>query len=92
MNVNIYSIFDSAAKAYGRPLFLKTDGLAMRVFVDAVNSLEDSDIRNHPEQFTLFKIGEFDDSTGTLSTEAPPVLLAKGHEVKNVTTTTEELN
>lgn len=82
MIINTYSIYDAAAKAYMRPMFMQTDGLAMRVFKDAINSEEQSDISKHPEQFTLFKIGEFDDQKGVINSTDKPELLASGHEVK----------
>lgn len=80
MLINIYAIYDQAAKAYMKPMFLQADGLAMRVFKDAVNSGTESDISKHPEQFTLFKIGEYDDQKGIISSPGKPELLASGHE------------
>jgi hypothetical protein len=69
MKLNVYSIFDSAAKAYTNPFFMHNDGLAIRAFSDNVNSEQENNIAKHPDQFTLFRIGEFDDSTGEIKTD-----------------------
>ena len=44
----------------------QTDGQAIRGFENAVNSKEHTDISNHPGQFTLYRIAEYDDQTGTI--------------------------
>jgi hypothetical protein len=69
MKLFIYSLFDQAAKAYTRPFFLQNDGIAIRAFQDQVNAKEPNNVSEHPEQFTLFCIGEFDDSNGDITPE-----------------------
>jgi hypothetical protein len=69
MKLNVYSIFDSAAKAYTNPFFMHNDGLAIRAFSDNVNSEQENNIAKHPDQFTLFRIGEFDDASGEIKTD-----------------------
>ena len=69
MKLNVYSIFDSAAKAYTNPFFMHNDGLAIRAFSDNVNSEQENNISKHPDQFTLFRIGEFDDASGEIKTD-----------------------
>ena len=65
MKMVICSIRDSAADAYGRPFFLPSVGVAIRSFTDEVNRpSEDNQIYQHPEDFDLFELGEFDDTTG----------------------------
>jgi hypothetical protein len=82
MKVNIYAVYDSAAKAYGRPIFLQADGLVMRAFKDMVNDpRKETDISKHPEQFTLFKIAEYDDQHGVIVPLETLKLMASGHEM-----------
>jgi hypothetical protein len=81
MKLNVYSIYDSAAKAYTQPFFMHNDGLAIRAFQDNVNA-PDNNIANHPDQFTLFCIGEYDDSSGELS-KSTVRSLGTGLEYKN---------
>jgi hypothetical protein len=82
MKLNVYSIFDSAAKAYTSPFFMHNDGLAIRAFQDNVNAEQENNISKHPDQFTLFKIGEFDDATGEIKTDVVKSL-GTGLEYKN---------
>ena len=74
MKLSVYSIHDSAAKAFIQPFFMHNDGLAIRAFQGNVNSKEPNNISEHPDQFTLYKIGEFDDSTGQIITYQPESL------------------
>ena len=81
MKLNVYSIFDSAAQAFVQPFFMQQDGLAIRAFQDNVNSKEENNISKHPEQFTLFKLAEFNDQNGMLTPLDTPRALAIGVEL-----------
>lgn len=83
MNVNIYSIFDSAASAFITPFYMHNDGLAIRAFQDNVNAGDDNNIAKHPDQFTLFRLGEYDDKTGKITPEDTPISVALGVELIN---------
>jgi hypothetical protein len=82
MKTKIYSIFDSAANAYTTPFFMHNDGLAIRAFQDNVNSKEPNNISQHPDQFTLFKIGEYNDENGEIKSDNLKSL-GNGLEFKN---------
>lgn len=75
----IFTFHDSKAQAYLPPFFLHQDGMALRTFSDLVAEKEHPFAR-HPEDYTLFKIGEFDDSTGKI-TVITPISLANGVEL-----------
>jgi len=90
MKLNVYSIFDSAAKAYTAPFFMHNDGLAIRAFQDNVNAEQENNISKHPDQFTLFKIGEFDDATGEIKTDVIKSL-GTGLEYKNSPDISEDI-
>lgn len=60
---NVYSIFDSKAGIYTPPFHCITDGEAIRAFSDAANS-KDHYVGRHPGDYTLMKIGTFDDQSG----------------------------
>lgn len=72
----IYSVYDSKAEAYMQPFFMQTRGAALRAFSDAVDD-SNSVLSKHPEDYTLFEIGEFSDSDGTLTPLIPAVTLGK---------------
>jgi hypothetical protein len=84
MKLNSYSIYDSAAKAYAQPFFVQNDAIALRMFMNMVNSEEANEIKHHPEQFTLFKIGTFDDQCGSLKPMETPVPLSKAIELQQI--------
>ena len=71
----VYSVYDAKAEAFLQPFFSHSDGLAIRSFSDAVER-EDSSFSKHKEDFSLFKLGEFDDSRGVLhSLDSPERLI-----------------
>lgn len=63
MITKMYSVFDSKAAIFGVPFFYLRDEIALRAFGDLVNEPGTLPSR-HPEDFSLFYIGEFDDFSG----------------------------
>jgi len=68
MQTNVYSVFDNKAAVYGTPFFMPNDAMAVRAFEGAVNK-PGSLVFDHPEDFSLFRIGNFDDGLGVLKAE-----------------------
>ncbi len=68
MKLNVYSIFDTASGLYSRPFFTQSDGEAIRSFSDIANDAEHP-VGRHPADFTLFRLGIFDDRDGKLTDE-----------------------
>lgn len=67
MNLVIVSVMDTAVGAYGRPIFVQSTAVAVRSFSDEVNRVDaNNEMNKHPEDFYLYEIGSFDDSTGDL--------------------------
>lgn len=73
MKVNLYSIFDSKLATYGKPWYELTDAAAIRAFADAVadSSNPNNQYNKHPEDFSLYVLGSFDDQTAVFKTCAP---------------------
>lgn len=65
MKLMSYCFFDSAAGVYQRPFFLGADGEATRLFVDLVNE-KDHAMNRHPNDYSIFRIGSFNDVSGRL--------------------------
>lgn len=74
MKQNIYSIFDTAAGVYLRPFFLPSDGQAVRMFCDLAADKE-HEIGKHPEDYSLCRIGMFDDNNAEVTDEKVAVLI-----------------
>jgi len=74
VKLRLYSVFDSKAEAWLPTFSMRTDGEAVRGFTDEVNR-GGSGFNAHPEDYTLFRVGEFDQSLGTVLPEVAPVPL-----------------
>lgn len=70
MILKVYSVFDSKLATFDRPFYMQTDAAAIRGFSDAVNDPNGpvSSWNKHPEDYSLFYLGEFDDQDGTILT------------------------
>ena len=81
MNHKIFTVYDQKAEAYLPPFFLPQVGQATRVFADCVNS-DSHQFAKHPEDYTLFQLGTFDDNTGEILKLTVPKLLGTGLDFK----------
>ena len=70
MKVFMYGIYDSAVGAYKQPFFMQQDNAAIRAFTDLCMNAE-TDLARHPKDFTLFRLGIFDDNSGEMVGEVP---------------------
>ena len=77
MQLSKYTIFDSKLEAYHQDYSLENDAIALRQFADMAN--EDTHIAKNPEDYSLWKIGEYENTTGELIPQEP-VCIAKAHE------------
>jgi len=83
MILNICTVKDRAADAYGRPMFVPSTGVAIRSFSDEINrNNADNQLYNHPDDFDLYELGQFDDNTGLFTLHEQPKLLSLGKQVK----------
>lgn len=72
MRYKILAIRDRAIDSYGQPFYSASTGGAIRSFADELNrAAENNQLYKHPEDFDLFLLGEFDDSTGEFDTTRP---------------------
>lgn len=79
----LYVLYDSKSETYTAPTLNPARGQALRSFGDAVNAVgQGSIISDHPEDFTLFEIGEFDIQTGEVKLYDAKVAVANGLDVK----------
>jgi hypothetical protein len=79
----IVSVKDSAAEAFGRPMYVQSVGVAIRAFTDEVNREDkENQMYQHPDDFDLYELGAFDDSTGIHEIRDNPSVLLRGKDVK----------
>lgn len=91
MIFKIFAIHDSKAEAFLPPVFLPTDGQAKRTFADACND-SSHDFGKHPEDYCLFLLGTYDDSTGLINRKEAPLSLGLGIEYLSDVSSFEGVN
>ncbi len=73
MKTNAYAIYDTAVAAYKPPFFLHSDTQAIREFGDIFDG--DNPISKHPEDYTLCRIGSYNDQNAMLQNEPVETLI-----------------
>lgn len=71
MKQNVFAVYDSKAEMFNQPMFFKAVPEALRAFEDECNRPE-SALAKHPDDYTLFQIGEYDVETGLLTPLTTP--------------------
>lgn len=77
----VYSVRDAKVEAFLQPFFSPTMGAAIRSLSEAVNDPK-HEFSRHAADYSLYALGEFDDSTGYL-TPIDPVLVVPCKELIN---------
>lgn len=80
----IVAIKDRAADAFMRPWFVPTPAMAVRSFMDEVQrDAADNQLFHHSDDFDLYEIGIFDDSTGRIESHDDMKVLMLGKQAKS---------
>lgn len=85
MLLEIFAVYDAAAGAFMEPFALQTTEIALRAFREAVNT-DGHQFCKFPADYTLFRVGFYDMTTGALRPESTPVSLGvaitmqRGHD------------
>lgn len=66
MKMILMAVRDAKVSCFMRPWVARSEGEAIRAFADLVNE-PGHDLNKHPEDYTLFQVGKFDDQTGEVS-------------------------
>lgn len=84
MITHVYAVRDDKAAAYLLPFFQLTTGMAIRSFSDRCNDITHG-FCQHPEDYTLWQLGDYDDETGLISPHPVPLLVRQGVQCKTQT-------
>ncbi len=68
MKTQIYSIYDTASATYQKPTFARTDGEIMREFQNICMDKQHP-CGQHPEDYSLIRLGNYDDQNGKVINE-----------------------
>lgn len=80
----IVSVKDTAAQAFGRPVFVPSTAVAVRSFRDEVNRKDSTeDLARHPDDFELYELASFDDATGIITMLSEPRMVARAKDLKD---------
>lgn len=81
----ICAVKDLAIQAFGNPFVVHTAGEATRSFRDEVNRKDgQSAVAQHPEDYELYVLGEYDATTGELNVDKEhPALIVRAKDLTN---------
>lgn len=75
---NVCSVYDTASRLFGQPFFVPALAAAIRSVGDETNrAAADNPLYQHPDDFQLFHVGDFDDCNGLFTPVSPPCLLVR---------------
>jgi len=74
MKLFLVAIYDSASGVYDAPNQVRSEREAARRFIDMCEN-SDTPFAKHPEDFTVFRIGIYDDNTGLIEPCAPEKII-----------------
>lgn len=86
MKVKLYAVLDRDSGVYDGPVGCNADGVAIRNFTNMARNPE-SPIGRNPECFSIWRVGEWDDSTGSVIPETKKCL---AHAIDLLTPNEEE--
>lgn len=82
MILYVMTVRDRSADVFGQPSFHLSQGGAARAFADEVNrAAPDNVMYRHPEDFDLFLLGSYDDSTAAFDMAPVPKQIAVGKDI-----------
>lgn len=83
MIYNVFSVYDEKADAFLPPFILPNANMAKRVFADCVNS-DTHQFGLNPLDYTLYELGQFDDSNGQFMLQRTKQSHGNGVEFRSV--------
>lgn len=81
MQMQVYTVRDSAISAFVNPFYARTHEEAMRTCAQAISDKK-SAMGTHPENFDLYYLGTYEDNTGKISPLDTPEHIKKFVELQ----------
>jgi len=75
----VYSVRDSKSESFALPFFQVNKAVALRSFAGAVNNPQ-TGMGQHPNDYALFELGTWDDTTGRMEAHDQPIHLGNAFE------------
>lgn len=70
--LQVFSVYDTKAEAYCKPVFMMNKAVALRSWIETVNDAN-SEINKYPADYVFFHLGSFDEQRGTFDLLPAPV-------------------
>lgn len=80
MKIKIFAVHDVKAEAFGNPMFMNNEQIAIRGLAGAVADPA-SVLSQSPEDFNLYELGEYDDNSGLITPLDRPKLVCSALSV-----------
>lgn len=74
MKIKVYSLRDVKADMFLPPMYSFNDGAAIRDVYSAIKAGQLNEVSAYPEDFRLYRIGEFDNASGVIKGQDVVVL------------------
>lgn len=81
LKLSLYSVYDSVINAFAAPFCAVNDKEATRIFAAGVND-KNTKLFQNPMDFSLHKIGDFDQEGGSVKPTTAPVRICLATEVQ----------
>ena len=81
MKLQIFSLYDEKAKSYNTPQYMGHKGEGIRALQTTLEQ-KDSMLGKYPEDYSLYKLGDFETTTGEITGLTPPELVIRASELK----------
>lgn len=78
----VFCVYDAQAEVFFPPYVAVTRGVAIRQFADMANK-EGHQFNVHPDDYILYEVGSFDDSTGQVSMDSSNIRLGSARDFFN---------
>lgn len=72
MKYKVFAVWDQTVQEYMQPFFMRTNGEALRAWVETVNDPKTVFFK-HGKDFTLFELGEYDGGAGRFENLHTPI-------------------
>jgi len=79
--LQLFAVLDNKMELYLAPITARNIAVAVRIFETAVLS-QGHDFNTHPDDYSLWLIGEFDQSSGEVKS-LPAKTVVQGHQIIN---------
>ncbi len=79
MKLLVFSVYDEKAEFFSNPFFVAATGIATRMIADLAND-PSTTISKHPNDFTLYHVGNWNNTEAKFDNLATPKFIARASE------------